>query len=428
MEPDGSCDTVSALLENLSPIQPNINPTRPESRLSTSKISRSHSKWQRYQGYHFGVRLCVFMTGTVLLINLILTIWATKTLEMNGGIGTIQRGSCQKTKNLSLWLHFVINALSTALLSASNYCMQCLSSPTRREIDKAHASHVWLDIGVPSVRNLRRISWKRIFLWWLLAISSLPLHLMYNSVIFDTISTHSYYVFVVSKEFLTGAPFGMLPAEEDSVSQILTDIRDLSSNNTLERLEKRDCILKYGGLLSKNSNVLAVSFTSNATDSILDVDYIEEAILSYDSWICAFDHTAQILSSGCNINTASNNAQRWTFRGHQIEYCLSQPAQEYCTLQFSLPIILIVIICNLGKMIGMISIVLKEKSEPLITLGDAISSFLNDPDPTTKNMCLADKNVFRKTGWQTTKTIWIPSRHRWFRAASLNRWIICNGL
>lgn len=368
------------------------------------------------------------MTGTVFLVNLILTIWATKTLEMNGGIGTIQRGSCQKTKNLSLWLHLVINALSTALLSASNYCMQCLSSPTRKEIDKAHASHVWLDIGVPSVRNLRRISWKRIFLWWLLAISSLPLHLMYNSVIFDTISTHSYYVFVVSKEFLTGAPFGMLLAEEDSITQILLDLRDLSLNSTLERLEKRDCILKYGGLLSKNSNVLAVSSTSNATNSILDIDHNEETLTSFFSWTCEFDLDAEINTGGCNINKASKSAQPWYFRGHQIEYCLSQPVQEFCELQFSLPIILIVIVCNLGKMIGMVSIVWKEKSEPLITLGDAISSFLNDPDPTTKNMCLADKNEFRKTGWQATKTTWKPGRHRWFRAASFRRWVICNSL
>lgn len=345
------------------------------------------------------------MTGTVFLVNLILTIWATQTLKMNECIGTIQRGSCRKTKNLSLWLHLMINALSTALLSASNHCMQCLSSPTRKEIDKAHASHVWLDIGVPNVRNLRRISWKRIFLWWLLAISSLPLHLMYNSFIFDTISTHSYYVFVVSKKFLTEAPFGILPAEKDSISQILLDLRDLSLNNTLERLEKRDCILKYGSLLSKNSNVLAVSSTSNATDSILNIDHNEQALISFFTWICEFDLDAELNNGDCNINKASNSAQRWNFRGHQIEYCLSQPIQEFCTLQFGLPIILIVIICIVGKMIGMISIVLKEKSEPLITLGDAISSFLNDPDPTTKNMCLANKNDFRKTGWRATRTL-----------------------
>lgn len=62
------------------------------------------------------------------------------------------------TRNLSLWLHLVINALSTLLLSATNYAMQCLSSPTRKEVDKPHRHYIWLDIGVLSVRSLRRIS------------------------------------------------------------------------------------------------------------------------------------------------------------------------------------------------------------------------------------------------------------------------------
>ena len=50
--------------------------------------------------------------------------------------------------------------------------MQCLSSPTRDEIKKAHSKGVWLDIGVLSVRNLRRLSKARVTLWWLLVIKA----------------------------------------------------------------------------------------------------------------------------------------------------------------------------------------------------------------------------------------------------------------
>ncbi len=56
--------------------------------------------------------------------------------------------------------------------------MQRLSAPTRQEVDKAHGAGTWLDIGIPSVRNVRRISWERRNLWILLALSSLPLHLL----------------------------------------------------------------------------------------------------------------------------------------------------------------------------------------------------------------------------------------------------------
>lgn len=58
--------------------------------------------------------------------------------------------------------------------------MQLLVSPTRREVDQAHSNKSWVDIGVPSVRNLRFISFKRVVLWSLLALSSIPLHLLWE--------------------------------------------------------------------------------------------------------------------------------------------------------------------------------------------------------------------------------------------------------
>lgn len=79
---------------------------------------------------------------------------------------------------MNSYLHFAINLLSTILLSSSNYCMQCLSAPTRKEVNTAHAKGVWLDIGIPSMRNLRYIDRRRVILWGLLGLSSLPLHLL----------------------------------------------------------------------------------------------------------------------------------------------------------------------------------------------------------------------------------------------------------
>lgn len=74
----------------------------------------------------------------------------------------------------------MINVLSTVLLSGSNYCMQVCSAPTRRDIDLAHSSATakWLDIGVPSLRNLKHISLRKRALWCLMGLSSLPLHLL----------------------------------------------------------------------------------------------------------------------------------------------------------------------------------------------------------------------------------------------------------
>ena len=56
--------------------------------------------------------------------------------------------------------------------------MQCLSAPTRKEVNVAHAQGKWLDIGVPSMRNLKSIAKVRLYMWLALGLSAVPLHLM----------------------------------------------------------------------------------------------------------------------------------------------------------------------------------------------------------------------------------------------------------
>jgi hypothetical protein len=94
------------------------------------------------------------------------------------GILNLYTGSCDVVKQTDTIVHVIINILSTLLLGASNGCLQLLVAPTRAEIDSAHEKQIWLDIGVPSFRNLRYISRMRVCLWSLLALSSIPLHFL----------------------------------------------------------------------------------------------------------------------------------------------------------------------------------------------------------------------------------------------------------
>lgn len=175
----------------------------PGRRDSNARGGGNTKKSTRFHGWRMSVSVCAGTAGVVLLINSILTLWASIKYGNEGGFATLQEGSCKKTKTLSLWLHLAINVLSTLLLSASNYSMQCLASPTREEVDKAHRRQIWLDIGVPSVRNLRHISWYRITLWSLLALSGVPLHLLYNSAVFSTLAATEYSVFAGSIDLVS---------------------------------------------------------------------------------------------------------------------------------------------------------------------------------------------------------------------------------
>ncbi|KAF6232073.1 hypothetical protein HO173_009667 [Letharia columbiana] len=236
-----------------------------------------YHRLRKLEGYHFGVLCCAVVAAVVLVLNLILTIWAVSISGVQNGLGTLHDGSCKRTATLTFLMHLAINVLSTLLLGASNYSMQCLSSPTRSEIDKAHGQGVWLDIGVPSVRNLRRLSTSRIVLWWLLAISSVPLHLLYNSAVFSSLCTGQYNVYVVSSEFLDGAPFDFsnLPIDFDDLTTDLTiatnTLKDYQKNQALlVKLENKACVEVYTApIISKNSDLLLVSTFSDSTNAVL---------------------------------------------------------------------------------------------------------------------------------------------------------------
>lgn len=133
-----------------------------------------------------GVLLCAIAATIVMIINIILTITAvavaySRTKDQGFVSATLYEGKCSTPKNWARGLHLLINILSTIMLAASNYCMQCLSSPSRQNIDDLHPKQEWLDIGIPSLKNLFFIGWRRRVLWMLLLVSSLPIYLMFVS-------------------------------------------------------------------------------------------------------------------------------------------------------------------------------------------------------------------------------------------------------
>jgi hypothetical protein len=137
--------------------------------------SAPDDRWRRVLYWFSGAAAATF------LINLAFVIYAA-TRPRDGANGEtailLDHQSCATVKSLSTGLHVLINILSAVLLAGSNYCMQCVVAPTRAQVDAAHRTGKWLDIGVPSVRNLRRIGWVNLGFWLFLALSSIPLHLL----------------------------------------------------------------------------------------------------------------------------------------------------------------------------------------------------------------------------------------------------------
>ena len=156
----------------------------------------------RLQGWRFGVLLSGIMASVVLLTNCGAAIATSYMWGVHDGLSTAIEGDCHLVNQWSLGLHLVINGLGSLLLSASNYTMQVLNAPTRSDCDKAHARGDWLDVGIPSLRNIARISRRRKVLWVLLGVSSVPIHLLYNSAVFKTIDANEFTLVIARQDFL----------------------------------------------------------------------------------------------------------------------------------------------------------------------------------------------------------------------------------
>jgi hypothetical protein len=251
----------------------------------------NRGKRRKLQGWRFGLAVSVSAATFVLVANVLLVVGAASASKLENGIGFLHVGKCDVVNKWNTALHVLINAFSSLLLSTSNYAMQCLNSPTRSECDHAHARRDWLDIGVNGVRNLTRISRRRRILWTLLAISSIPIHLLFNSAVFKTLDANEYDYSVVRKDFLEGAsivsynpyvgsPEPVLPEKPSEFRSELESAqqRYLERISSCEYLSPRDCILTYGGaFVSGHSNLFLVTENSST-----DINFFATEKLHYN--------------------------------------------------------------------------------------------------------------------------------------------------
>lgn len=434
LEPKDLRPSVSALVQaGTEPLEASTNRTESTDGLHKQvSVERKNflKKAKSLNGWRMGLALCAATACTVLMINSILAIWALSKYGFNkGGIGTIQEGNCKTTRRLSLWLHLVINVLSTLLLGASNYCMQCLASPTRDELDRAHRQNTWLDVGVPSVRNLTRISRYRIVLWWLLIISGLPIHLFYNSVVFSTLSFQAYNVYAASPDLASQKALNSSITVKTFSGRPPETFGFLRNISTWQHLNNTACIRAYAQpFVSTRGNVVAISAKLNSTL----IQHIEAggAYPGADySWICQGPEWID----PCEVDKILRNASNWRLIDTEntaflVQYCLSQPVEERCRVQFSIIIIGVVITCNTVKALCILLAMRQQESRPLVTLGDAIEEFLVKPDRTTYLACLSGKRSFSRGRWGDAPSRWEKKGHRWFSSLSTQRWLTSNFL
>lgn len=123
------------------------------------------------------------IVGVFAVANFSIAVWSLSKSGISGN-NVFSQGDCDKISLLNTFLHLLLNIASSLIIASSNFVMQVLNSPTRAEVDRAHVRKIWLEIGVPSLRNVLNVSPYKSLTWALFGLSSVPIHLLFNSSVF----------------------------------------------------------------------------------------------------------------------------------------------------------------------------------------------------------------------------------------------------
>ncbi|KAL4924160.1 uncharacterized protein BDV17DRAFT_275337 [Aspergillus undulatus] len=387
--------------------------------LSTSATGeeKAEPKQSRLRRWWSGWKFALFLASTacvfVLAFNLGFLLWAVARDSLKSERGVLYEGDCDRVSRLSTGLHLVINIFSTLLLSASNYGMQCLCAPTRKDVDRVHQQGGWLNIGVPSIRNLSHVSRRRLLMWICLLLSSVPLHLLYNSTIFSTISAYGYDVFV-GRETPDGKRLEELDLDGQDIP--FSRLYETAQNGTLESLTATECFDAYGiTYQTKYGGVIILSDDAETTtryDWITYEDVYTPAWSSPNLWLSSF----------------AGQGDWKVGDGYRVKSCLSERVPQHCKLQYSLPLTITVIVSNLVKAIVLCYMSFRKAEPPLLTTGDAVASFLHKPDPVSMGRCLLSETNCRDSADSTDRHLYRPlafvdKRRGWFSAVPLREWL-----
>ena len=212
------------------------------------------------------------------------------------------------------------------------------------------------------------------------------------------------------------------------------DLLLVQNKTSLYKYSNDHCTLKYR---ADTMNPWNSTFIRKFFPSVID----PHDVPSYD-WQCPWP--GDEYCSVTNVINSVKSGKSWEPFGDPVQYCWSERLHEECTLTFNAPIGVAVIACNLIKACCMCLTLLLVKDSTLMTLGDAIESFMDCPDKHTAGMSIFCANRLTllwkqeriATAWPDTYggrrrqetlhdklfRVWTPKARRWKQSASPSRY------
>ena len=253
----------------------------------------------------------------------------------------------------------------------------------------------------------------------------------FNSAVFTTIAAFDFNSQVVAEDVFNPE---IIPSSHDwGAPHSLTEIESWDPKKPAECLSayRPDIITKF-----RNVYIVVLGDTTNRSRPVISSSGYATGWSRYSKFNCTAGG-ANVLVYSCSVdNTIRRLAQgiHWTVNGREVKECRVEPREERCKLQFSSGVMTVIILCNLLKVICMLSAGLKDLgSTLLVTIGDAVDSFIREPDDETKGVHNAEKDFILNT-WMVSgdsgqeSAALVSKTHRWRESVSQARWCVCAAL
>lgn len=300
----------------------------------------------------------------------------------------------------------------------------------------------------------------------------------YNSAVFTSLASSDYTVAVVNKHFLTHGSWNLTAAAvrgegDPGLSWVFKNpefdwrIPILTPKDTISKMQRNateglyqmmnvsTCFEIYDDYWSAVGNVVIIA----KNDTRPRKQQANDSLLIYASIVPNSDDWAKnqwAIENGTQASTIrraqvpASQVETWYLGPafYEVDYCLVQPpamTTARCRFEYSFPIMLTICILNLVKVCIMLIIWWLRKYQwdarqdhqkiALYTLGDAIQSFMQNPETRTAGMCLTTKDHFRRRRTRRTRftkpalelpqepITWERKYRYWGAAASTWRWV-----
>lgn len=150
----------------------------------------------------------------------------------------------------------------------------------------------------------------------------------------------------------------------------------------------------------------------------------EACVLDFSSWKCERPDGDFCFSDRCNFEDLQSETSSWDpfGEGKRINSCYSYQVRQPCELEIASHLALVVILLTGTEVLLLTISAFTFHDAPLLTLEDAICSFLREPDPATREMLFFQLgDAVKQWTWTPVHRLWLPIRQRKVYATSSMR-------